>query len=63
MLHATHMNAVMSTEELPTLGEEPVAPTAAQRVNALLWETRMMLDFLEGDLTLERRWLRGSSLF
>lgn len=29
---------------LPT----PTLPTPAQRVNALLWETRIMLDFLEG---------------
>jgi hypothetical protein len=56
------MNAIVSTEELPTLGEDSVAPTAAQRVNALLWETRMLLDFLEGDLTPERSWLRGSRL-
>ena len=61
-MYATHMNAIVSTEELPTLGEEPVVPTAAQRVNALLWETRMMLDYLERDLTPERSWLRGSSL-
>ena len=38
-------------------------PTPAQRVNALLWETRIMLDFLEGDLTPGRSWLRGARLF
>jgi hypothetical protein len=56
------MNALPSTETLAVLTEDSVAPTAAQRVNALLWETRMMLDFLERDLTPERSWLRGSSL-
>ena len=44
---------------LPT----PTLPTPAQRVNALLWETRIMLDFLEGDLTPGRSWLRGARLF
>jgi hypothetical protein len=39
-----------ASTEATTLAEEPCPPTAGQSVNALLWETRMMLDFLEGDL-------------
>ena len=49
-------------QALPALAEAARPPTAGQRVNALLWETRMLLDFLEGDLTPERSWLRGSRL-
>jgi len=56
------VGVLASTENLPTLGEEQCVSTSSQSVNALLWETRMMLDFLGGGLTLEHSWLRGSRL-